>query len=190
MRIVCRDHVRSPIHLFDISVLAGSAAVCLSVFLSRICASLSLSRARCLLSPSLLHHPTKETPPSFPGNPYEKLKCQTLDNWLVFPEAGQLFKKTKKNKKSTPIPGTYRATRPQQHKHPPQPSSPPPPPPLSPPQLFSSSFHLQLDTMVSTKAEAEALSVEELTTELTSRGLPTEGLKVSWLLDRCSLRHC
>lgn len=33
--------------------------------------------------------------------------------------------------------------------------------------------------MVSTKAEAEALSMEELTTELTSRGLPTEGLKVS-----------
>lgn len=36
-----------------------------------------------------------------------------------------------------------------------------------------------INTMVSTKAEAEALSLEELTTELTSRGLPTEGLKVS-----------
>lgn len=35
--------------------------------------------------------------------------------------------------------------------------------------------------MVSTKAEAEALSVEELKTELTSRGLPTEGLKVGAL---------
>lgn len=34
-------------------------------------------------------------------------------------------------------------------------------------------------TMVSTKSEAEALSMEELTTELKSRGLQTEGLKVS-----------
>lgn len=31
---------------------------------------------------------------------------------------------------------------------------------------------------ITTKAEAEALTVEELKTELTSRGLPTEGLKV------------
>lgn len=31
---------------------------------------------------------------------------------------------------------------------------------------------------VTNKAEAEALSVEELKTELESRGLPTEGLKV------------
>lgn len=53
----------------------------------------------------------------------------------------------------------------------------------SPPQLL----HLSkpINTMVSTKAEAEALSMEELTTELTSRGLPTEGLKVS--LPPCSV---
>lgn len=31
---------------------------------------------------------------------------------------------------------------------------------------------------ITTKAEAEALTVEELKTELTGRGLPTEGLKV------------
>lgn len=52
---------------------------------------------------------------------------------------------------------------------PPSLSYPPPPLPLPHP----------IHTMVSTKAEAEALTIEELTTELKSRGLPSEGLKVS-----------
>lgn len=55
-----------------------------------------------------------------------------------------------------------------------------------PPVFFASPLHLPLRlhllilwTMaITTKAEAEALTVEELKTELTSRGLPTEGLKV------------
>ncbi|CAM9627007.1 unnamed protein product [Scytosiphon promiscuus] len=42
--------------------------------------------------------------------------------------------------------------------------------------------------MVSTKAEAEALTVEELTTELTSRGIPTEGLKQPAMLETL-LKH-
>lgn len=83
-------------------------------------------------------------------------------DWSNIPKRGNSRAKKKKRKK--PGAGAWRVSL------------------VSPTTRLSStqpSFPKPTSTqMVSTKAEAEALSVEELKTELTSRGLPTEGLKV------------